>query len=52
MESFVEVMTVILNGFNQPFTVYGFTLSFYDIWLWSIVALSPPHLLEVCCRNG
>ena len=34
MESFVEVMTVILNGFNQPFTVYGFTLSF---WLWSIV---------------
>ena len=37
MESFVEVMTVILNGFNQPFTVYGFTLSFYDIWLWSIV---------------
>ena len=28
MESFVEVMTVILNGFN---------LSWYDIWLWSIV---------------
>lgn len=37
MDSFVEVMTVILNGFNQPFTVYGFTLSWYDIWLWSIV---------------
>ena len=37
MESFVEVKTVNLNGFNQPFTVYGFTLSWYDIWLWSIV---------------
>ena len=37
MESFVEVMNVILNGFNQPFTVYGFTLSWYAIWLWSIV---------------
>lgn len=37
MESFLEVMNVILNGFNLPFTVYGFTLSWYDIWLWSIV---------------
>ena len=36
MESFLEVMNVILNGFNLPFTVYGFTLSWYDIWLWSI----------------
>lgn len=37
METFIDVMTVVLNGFNMPFTVYGFTLSFYDIWLWSIV---------------
>ena len=37
MESFIDVMTVILNGFNQPFTVYGFSLSWSDIWLWSIV---------------
>lgn len=37
MESFLEVMNVILNGFNLPFTVYGFTLSWYDIWLWPIV---------------
>ena len=37
MESFLEVMNVILNGFNLPFTVYGFTLSWYDSWLWSIV---------------
>ena len=28
---------VIMNGFNQSFTVYGFTLSFWDIWLWSII---------------
>lgn len=39
MESFLEVMNVILNGFNLPFTVYGFTLSWYDIWLWSIVGV-------------
>ena len=26
-----------MNGFNQSFTVYGFTLSFWDIWLWSII---------------
>lgn len=31
MESFLEVMNVTLNGFNLPFTVYGFTLSWYDI---------------------
>ena len=37
MSSFLNVMNVIMNGFNQSFTVYGFTLSFYDIWLWSIV---------------
>lgn len=39
MESFLEVMNVILNGFNLPFTVYGFTFSWYDIWLWSIVGV-------------
>lgn len=37
MDGFIALMTVILDGFNQPFTVYGFTLSFYDIWLWSII---------------
>lgn len=37
MDTFVSVMNVILNGFNQPFTVYGFNLSWYDVWLWSIV---------------
>lgn len=37
MDTFVSVMNVILNGFNQPFTVYGFSLSWYDVWLWSIV---------------
>ena len=37
MESILEVMNVILNGFNLPFTVYGITLSWNDIWIWSIV---------------
>lgn len=37
MSSFLNVMNVIMNGFNQSFTVYGFTLSFWDIWLWSII---------------
>ena len=30
MSSFLNVMNVIMNGFNQSFTVYGFTL-------WSII---------------
>ena len=37
MSGFLNVMNVIMNGFNQSLTVYGFTLSFCDIWLWSIV---------------
>lgn len=37
MSGFLNVMNVIMNGFNQSFTVYGFTLSFWDIWLWSII---------------
>ena len=34
---FLNVMNVIMNGFNQSFTIYGFTLSFWDVWLWSII---------------
>lgn len=39
MEIFTSAMQVILNGFDQSFTVYGFTLSWWDIWLWSIVGV-------------
>ena len=37
MSGFLNVMNVIMNGFNQSFTVYGFTLSVWDIWLWAIL---------------
>lgn len=37
MDSFLSVMNVIINGFSQPFTVYGFTFSWLDIWLWSLI---------------
>ena len=37
MSGFLNVMNVIMNGFNQSVTGYGFTLSFWDIGLWSII---------------
>lgn len=37
MSGFLNAMNVILNGFNMPFTIYGFQLSFWDIFLWSII---------------
>lgn len=37
MDTFLSAMNVIVNGFQMPFTVYGFTFSWFDIWLWSIL---------------
>ena len=37
MGDFAAVMQTILQGFQIPITMYGFTFSFLDLMLWSVV---------------
>lgn len=38
MDVFLSYMGVILDALQQPMSIYGFTLSFYDIAIWSMIA--------------
>lgn len=38
MEIFVRYFAVITQGLQMPFTVYGFTFSFWDLMIFSVVA--------------
>lgn len=38
MEVFTQYFAVIIEGFQIPFTVYGFTFSFFDLIIFSVVA--------------
>lgn len=51
MESFLEVMNVILNGFNLPFTVYGLRFRGMTFGCGLSSAQSPPRLSGGCCHE-
>jgi len=36
MSFFLSVMQAIANGMQTPFSVYGFTFSFWDVYWWSL----------------
>lgn len=38
MSDFVGFMTAIVSGLQTPVTIYGFTFSFWDISMWSLLA--------------
>ena len=38
MSDFQALVSVIVSIMKQPFTIWGFTLNFWDIMLWSLVA--------------
>lgn len=37
MDNFTAFMQVVLDCFNQPFTLFGFNLSWWQIFIWSIL---------------
>ena len=37
METFGSIISAVVQAMDTPFTVFGFTLSFWDVWLWSII---------------
>lgn len=38
MEIMQSWLTAVLSVFQVPFTLYGFTFSLWDVFLWSLVA--------------
>lgn len=38
MEVFQTWFSAVLGVFQVPFTLYGFTFSLWDVFLWSLVA--------------
>lgn len=38
METLQAWLSAVLGIFRVPFTLYGFTFSFWDVFLWSLVA--------------
>ena len=37
MEDFTAFIRVVLDCFDQPFTLFGFNLSWWQVFLWSIL---------------
>ena len=38
MAQFAAVCTAVLDLFRRKFTLYGFTISYWDVLIWSLVA--------------
>ena len=38
MNDFAALISVIVEIMRQPFTIWGFTLNFWDILIWSLIA--------------
>lgn len=38
MEFLTQYFAVIIQGLQMPFTVYGFTFSFWDLIVFSVIA--------------
>ena len=38
MDAFIAVITAVVNLFKQKITLYGFTFSYWDALIWSLVA--------------
>ena len=38
MEQFAAVCTAVLALFRHKFMLYGFTISYWDVLIWSLVA--------------
>ena len=45
MQVLVDYFAVILDGLKIPFTVYGFTFSFFDLLIFSVVASIVAHFI-------
>lgn len=39
MEDFKAVIQATVQIMQQPFTIWGFTLNFWDIMIWSLIAV-------------
>ena len=49
MEQFTAIFTAVLGLFQHKFTLYGFTISYWDVLVWCLIALS---LIHICrCRR-
>ena len=38
MAEFTAIVTAVLGVFRHKFTLYGFTISYWDVLIWSLVA--------------
>lgn len=38
MQDFAAMIVALVNIMKLPFTIWGFTLSFWDLLIWSLVA--------------
>lgn len=38
MEDFTAICTAVLKLFQHKFTLYGFTLSYWDMLVWCLIA--------------
>lgn len=38
MDDFVAIVTAVIGLFKTQFTLYGFTLSYWDVMIWTLVA--------------
>lgn len=38
MNDFAALISATVEIMRQPFTIWGFTLNFWDIMLWSLIA--------------
>lgn len=37
MEVFGVYISAVVRAMDTPFTVFGFTFSFWNVWLWSCI---------------
>lgn len=45
MQVLVDFFAVILEGFRMPFAIYGFSFSFFDLLLFSVVVSIVTHFI-------
>ena len=39
MEQFTAIFTAVLGLFQHKFTLYGFTISYWDVLVWCLIAV-------------
>ena len=38
MDEFIAIFTAVLDLFRHKFTLYGFSISYWDVLVWSLIA--------------